>query len=348
MLTQKLRYFDNVVYAPNIHQGGGKTLLLNLIQSERPDTLFVVDKRLFENELTLHDCKNVISVNCGVIRKLFIDFSFRKASCNRHTILYFSNIPPVFRLRGRCNLFLQNRYLIENYSLKGLSAKAFIRILIERVWFRKFLKNVDQTIVQSVSMYNSLTDITKDFKNVQIYPLMNPEQDACKTLAAERNYDFIYVASAEPHKNHLNLINAWNLLAQKNRFPSLLLTFDPKLFPKIQAAVHRSCELYRTQITNMGNLDKTGLFNLYRNTKCLVYPSKLESFGLPLLEAHNLGLKVVASELDFVRDLLDPDQTFNPNSPLSIMRAIERMEQYSVTRQQVYVADHFLEQVFGR
>lgn len=348
MLTQKLKYFENVVYAPNIHQGGGKTLLLDLIQNGRPDTLFVIDNRLFESELKLHNCQNIISVNCNLIRKLFIDFNFRKVSSNRHSILYFSSIPPVFPLRGRCTLFLQNRYLIEDYSLKGLSPKAIIRILIERIWFRKFLKNVDQTIVQSLSMYNSLTDITKDFKSTRICPLMNPEQDANMTASAERHYDFIYVASAEPHKNHLNLINAWNLLAKKNRFPSLILTFDPKLFPKIQAEVHRSCKLYCTQITNMGNLDKTSVFNLYKKTKCLVYPSKFESFGLPLLEAHNLGLKVVASELDFVRDLLDPDQAFDPNSSLSIMRAVERMEQYSDIRQQVYVADQFLEQIFGQ
>lgn len=348
MLIQKLKYFDNIVYAPNIHQGGGKTLLLNLIQSGRPDTLFVVDNRLIAIELKLHHYDNVISVNCSLIRKLFIDLSFRQASCKRHTVLYFSNIPPVFRLQSRCHLFLQNRYLIEDYSLKGLSAKAAIRIFIERIWFQLFLKNVDQTVVQSVSMHKSLTDMTKDLKNVRILPLMNPEKDPCEPLGEKWDYDFIYVASAEPHKNHLKLIQAWNLLAQKNQFPSLLLTFDPKLFPKVHAAVQHSHELYRTKITNMGNIDKSGVFDLYRKTKCLVYPSKLESFGLPLLEAHNTGLKIVASELDFVRDLIDPDQTFDPNSSLSIMRAVERMNQYPSTRQPVYIADHFLDQVFGR
>jgi hypothetical protein len=33
---------------------------------------------------------------------------------------------------------------------------------------------------------------------------------------------------------------------------------------------------------------------------------------------------VLASELDFVRDVLDPEQSFDPASAISIARAVER------------------------
>jgi hypothetical protein len=43
-----------------------------------------------------------------------------------------------------------------------------------------------------------------------------------------------------------------------------------------------------------------------------------------LLEARQQGLEIVAAELDYVRDVVSPDQTFDPGSPRSLARAVER------------------------
>jgi hypothetical protein len=43
-----------------------------------------------------------------------------------------------------------------------------------------------------------------------------------------------------------------------------------------------------------------------------------------LIEARQANLPVLASELDFVRDVLDPEQTFDPESSISIARAVKR------------------------
>lgn len=62
----------------------------------------------------------------------------------------------------------------------------------------------------------------------------------------------------------------------------------------------------------------------YAETKALIYPSLFESFGLPLFEARLLNLDVLASDSDFVRDLVEPIQTFDPYSPYSIANAVIR------------------------
>ena len=43
-----------------------------------------------------------------------------------------------------------------------------------------------------------------------------------------------------------------------------------------------------------------------------------------MLEAKKYNLKIVASELDYVRDIVDPVETFNPDSAISIARSIKR------------------------
>jgi hypothetical protein len=42
------------------------------------------------------------------------------------------------------------------------------------------------------------------------------------------------------------------------------------------------------------------------------------------LEAKQIQLPIIASELDYVRDFVIPMETFDPNSSLSIARAIKR------------------------
>ena len=37
-----------------------------------------------------------------------------------------------------------------------------------------------------------------------------------------------------------------------------------------------------------------------------------------------MGLPILASELDYVREACDPVETFDPNSPKSIMKAVYR------------------------
>ena len=62
----------------------------------------------------------------------------------------------------------------------------------------------------------------------------------------------------------------------------------------------------------------------YRRVKALIYPSFFECFGIPMIEAKNFDLPIIAAELDYVRDLIKPAETFDPSSPRSIARAVKR------------------------
>ena len=137
-------------------------------------------------------------------------------------------------------------------------------------------------------------------------------------------YDFVYVASGEPHKNHRKLIEAWRLLANEGLYPSLCLTLDEINFSDLCEFLKTMRKQYGLQISNLGSLPYKDILALYGKTGAAIYPSKFESFGLPLLEARQAGLSVLASELDYVRDVLDPEQSFDPESTTSIARAVKR------------------------
>jgi len=141
---------------------------------------------------------------------------------------------------------------------------------------------------------------------------------------SERKYDFVYVASGEAHKNHRKLIEAWRLLAEVGCRPSLALTLDVDAYPGLCRYIDQYVEDHSLAVVNLGTLPHDSVDILYRAAGAMIYPSTSESFGLPLIEAAQRGLPIVASELDFVRDVVEPVETFDPNSSVSIVRAVRR------------------------
>ena len=80
-------------------------------------------------------------------------------------------------------------------------------------------------------------------------------------------------------------------------------------------------------------------------SSALIFPSRTESFGLPLIEAMHHGLPILAPELDYVRDVVTPIETFDPSSPISIARAVRRFLGNAEPTAQIHSAEDFLLEV---
>jgi glycosyltransferase involved in cell wall biosynthesis len=104
---------------------------------------------------------------------------------------------------------------------------------------------------------------------------------------------------------------------------------------------------YGLKVQNGGQLSHQEVLALYKKSGAAIFPSTLESFGLPLIEARQAGLPVLASELDYVRDVLDPEQTFDPESALSIARAVKRFMGIEEQPLPLLCAKSFLEYVLS-
>jgi len=245
------------------------------------------------------------------------------------TVLCFGNLPPLFRLRGRVVVFVQNRYLVDDVKFDGFPAKTKMRLGVERFWLSGRLANADEFVVQTPSMKNLLDVRTKGKIPVSVLPFMTANEGYERRLHPEvmqrkNEFNFLYVASGEPHKNHRQLIEAWGLLAVEGLFPSLTLTLDSSGFSALCAWIDQKTVQCALNVENVGCLPHDQVKQLYNRAGALIYPSTFESFGLPLIEARQAGLPVLASELDYVRDVLDPEQTFNPESSVSIAKAVKR------------------------
>jgi glycosyltransferase involved in cell wall biosynthesis len=216
---------------------------------------------------------------------------------------------------------------------------------------------VNEFIVQTASMkiilklrLSVLSSEMADSAVIRVLPFMGDKICGNSIFAPpndgpSKKFDFIYPATGEPHKNHQNLIDAFIILAEEGYFPSIALTLDERKFPEIVKGIKLANEKFKLNIYNLGLLPHHDLLELYSSVRHLIYPSLHESFGIPLLEARRAGLYVVAGELDYVRDSISPDQSFNPNSAVSIARAIKRSLGISDNPASILSADEFLSEI---
>lgn len=312
--------------------GGGLTLLKAIINTLPGDieVVFCLDKRV-QQILNMPQNVHIKYVEPTIRQRLAAERWLSKNVAFHDVVLCFGNLPPLFKLRGHVSVFVQNRYLIDGVKLDGFSLKTKLRLRIERLLLTYRTSNVDEFIVQTPSMKLLLKSRIKTEAQVSILPFVANDKGYLRRVEYEIKdkqkdvqFDFLYVASGEPHKNHRQLIEAWCLLANEGLYPSLKLTLDETISTQLCDWIEKKVKQYQLNVENLGYLSNDQIQLLYRQSSALVYPSTLESFGLPLIEARQAGLPVLASELDYVRDILDPEQVFDPQSALSIARAVKR------------------------
>jgi glycosyltransferase involved in cell wall biosynthesis len=324
--------FRLIVHATNISQGGGKSLLSAFLSALPSDVevLAQLDSRMILPAVT-SEIHKIRLVRPTILQRLLAEWWLVMNVKSSDLVICFGSLSPLFKLRGHTTVFVQNRYLIEKKRLTGFPLKTRLRLAFERVWLALTASNADEFIVQSPAMKAALllSGFVKK-QPIHVRPFVGvPEGyqrtiDLQKSGYASKAYDFIYVASGEPHKNHRQLVEAWCLLAEQNLFPSLCLTLNKNVSEELCAWIDVKKNNYGLKLTNVGFLPHDQVLTLYSQTRALIYPSRFESFGLPLIEAIQAGLTVLAAELDYVRDVLDPEQSFDPDSPASIARAVKR------------------------
>jgi len=318
------------IHATNVHQGGGRSLLEALLKALPGKAKFVLslDDRMPTPVDMVHNVQ-IKRVKPSAVQRLNAEKWLAQSVTSEDIVLCFGNLPPLFKLSGHTVVFLQNRYLIDDVTLNGFPLRVRLRLVMERLWLSRTMENVSEFVVQTPTMKRLLEIKTRGRVPVRVLPFVaEPNGYARSTPPAkvqkENNCDFVYVASGEPHKNHRRLIEAWCLLAEEGLFPSLCLTLDEVRFVELFREIEVMRQRYDLKIKNAGELCHKDVLALYSRAGVLIYPSTFESFGLPLIEARQAGLLVLASELDYVRDVLDPEQTFNPESSISIARAVKR------------------------
>ena len=331
-----------ILFAPGGHTGGALILLKSILSSITKNTTLDVflDTRAL-NLINIPNFVNVHWVKPSISSRVQAEWKLFMISRKNRIILNFNSLPNLFPTKGQRIMLHQNSLLLQKSTFDIFSIKTEMKYMIKRIYSYLFNNNVDEFIVQTLTMKKDLKNRYGDKIKVKIIPFM--ENIIYPKLSDHRD-GFIYVADGSAHKNHYNLLDAWSLLGKKNIKPRLFLTLDKNnksLLSKIDyLKKNEGLEIY-----NKLNMNHNEVIEFCKNFEALIFPSLKESLGLPLLECSNLGLPIISSELDYVRDICDPIETFDPKSSTSIMRAVLRFMKKPETKIKIYSATEFLKEI---
>ncbi len=131
----------------------------------------------------------------------------------------------------------------------------------------------------------------------------------------------LFVGAIQPRKDPICAVEA---LARID--PRIRLVFagpEKRGADEVKRAVAR-LGLAR-QVTFAGHVPKERLAELYRGAACLVFPSRYEGFGLPVLEAMASGTPVVAARATAIPEVAgDAAILVEPGDPAALARGVEQ------------------------
>jgi len=324
------------IIAPNIKSGGGKELLeylLEYVYLNYQDILVNVYVDVSFNIESQHT-RNVFVMTSGLSKTLLFLKKFENA-------IYFGNLPPIRKSKNSI-VYFHNTYLLMNLKKIFFSNSKFlnkIMNLAKQFYIKFFIKNVDFVACQT-EVVSKLFKKKYSYENIKILPFYRKHEK----INIEKQFDYCYVSLAHPHKNHQKLFDALKILEKKNLHLSLAVTVEATqedLIRKIEE-INKNAII---KIVNFGIVSKKKVLELYASSKCLIFPSLEESFGLPLIEAVDMGLDVISSDLNYTYQVIDPSLTFNPNNIQSIADAVLRYNEGNCSKSQSKIKNNISELV---
>lgn len=168
---------------------------------------------------------------------------------------------------------------------------------------------------------------TADPKKVEvIYLAPHRMSERAGTLVLPEDFIF-YPAALWPHKNHCVLVKALGVL--KDRFPSLHLVCTGMVKRKdVKAAVDALTEEEGLieRVHFLGYVAEDDMHTVYKKAKALVFPSSFEGFGIPLVEAFQFGVPVIAANNTSITEVVDGAGALVPTGDVAALaEAIEKV-----------------------
>lgn len=212
-----------------------------------------------------------------------------------------------------------------------LDPKLYVFALLYGWLYRLNMSANDAVIVQQDWMRKEF-EIQFGFRNVVVaHPVVEtPRQSS--VVAKKSGLNFFYPSLPRVFKNFEILLEAW---AELETDPSwcgqLIVTVDGSENPYSRSLLRRFGHLSR--VTFIGRLTHHEVQEIYKTTDCLIFPSKLETWGIPLTEAKQHGLAIICADLPYARETIGNYEFvsfFPSNDSSELARKIRAFSQESL------------------
>jgi len=348
----------NIINALRIHTGGG-LIYVSFLHNEidKKNNFIFLDYRI-KNKLKKFNYAKTIYIKNNLAGWIFI-FLLRSKFYLKNLIdsklfnkskklgeYCINGYPPFIRfpfVRSKVSILCQNKLIFTSDKTYFNFWQKIKYLYFYRILFFLSLKNTDNLIVQTRTMKKIIEYklknqnvylVDKYWRNLKINNffsgLNNSENKIIKEFKIptfnliEGQLTFFYPSAFYPYKNHKKLIYAFKEIAETfGNKVKLILTLSKEDLPSSMQSLNF--------IFYTGKVNIKDIHEIYQRVDYLIFPSLLESLGLPLIEAKMYGLPIVCSRRDYVFDVCTPLLTFDPENVESIRKSLKLAIEKKIT-----------------
>jgi glycosyltransferase involved in cell wall biosynthesis len=135
----------------------------------------------------------------------------------------------------------------------------------------------------------------------------------------------LHVGSSAWYKNRKAILSAFYKLLQNSSYGSVNLIFvgprlqEEELTEEAKSLMHKD----KSKVVVLEHVEESDLHKLYQHARAFVFPSFIEGFGWPPLEANAMGCPVITTRTGAIADILGNSVTYvNPSNQREINEAL--------------------------
>lgn len=215
-----------------------------------------------------------------------------------HQSIPFQNVKKFSFFKSEEREFAIYQYLIG--MLIKSSIKKADKIVVQTKWIRDAV--IEATHIPS----QKIMDVLPPMENFATYK---------KDHLLQRN-SFFYPSAKSIYKNHQCIYHACSLLKEKG-----MTDYNVSL------TIENDGEGINENITYLGTIPFKAVLEKY-NSSTLIFPSYIETVGLPLIEARQIGTIILAADCPFSREVLHGYENayfFDPFNPQQLAQLMEKV-----------------------
>lgn len=137
---------------------------------------------------------------------------------------------------------------------------------------------------------------------------------------------FVMLSTIEPRKNHWMILQVWRRLIQLHgaNAPRLVIVGQRGWECENVLDLLERCDLLRGFVLEKSVCSDTELVTYLRHAQALLFPSFVEGYGLPLVEALSLGVPAIASDLPVFHEIAgDIPDYVDPLDAIGWLKCVE-------------------------
>ncbi len=184
-------------------------------------------------------------------------------------------------------------------------------------------------IIQHLHYPENKIDIIPNASNLKFRTISSEEEHPIKAQFTNGKNYFLYVGSIHPRKNIIGLIEAFNQYKLNTSSDDKLVLLGRFFWGKseVENAVEKSP--FKEDIVFTGRLEDDTMMVLMKFAKALVMVSFYEGFGVPVIEAMQLGTPVICSNTTALNEVAgEAALKVNPKDIQAIANAMQTINDH--------------------